>query len=85
MESEAKKPYILIGKPALVRALAQVATDDPELDLVSVAGPPDAPERLVALMPPARADLLGQALSGQLLIEPDELLPGPDDPVNPAG
>jgi hypothetical protein len=80
---ETRTQFILIGAPQLISALTQVARDDPEIDVVSIAGPPQAPERLVALMPPARAELLRRALGAQLLIEPDEPLPGPDDPVGP--
>jgi hypothetical protein len=72
------EPFILVGRPDLLRALVQVVNADPGLQLVSVSGPPDAPERIVVRMPGARADLLRGALGGQLIVELDE-------PVNPAG
>ena len=67
-------PFILTGPPDLVKALIDVVVNDPELELVSVSGPPGQPERFVARMPAARADLLRRALGGQLLVEPDEEL-----------
>lgn len=72
------EPFILTGQPDLVRALVQVAIADPGLQLVSVSGPPDTPERIVVRMPQARADLLSRAFAGQLNVESDA-------PVDPAG
>ncbi len=72
------EPFILAGQPDLLRALVQVVIADPGLQLVSVSGPPDAPERIVVRMPQARADLLSRAFAGQLNVEPDA-------PVDPAG
>jgi hypothetical protein len=66
--------YILAGSPALIRALVEVFTNDPELELVAISGPAAAPERIVANMSPERADLLRRALGGQLIVEPDEPL-----------
>jgi hypothetical protein len=66
--------YILAGSPALIRALVEVITNDPELELVAVSGPTAAPERIVVNMSQERADLLGRALGGQLTIEPDHLI-----------
>jgi hypothetical protein len=70
--------FILAGDPDLVRALIRIATTDPSLQLVSVSGPPDAPERIVVRMPVERAELMLRALGGQLVVEPDE-------PVDPVG
>ena len=67
-----KERYILGGSPVLIRALAEVMIADPEFELITLAGPPGAPVRIVANMPPERADLLSRALSGHLTIERDE-------------
>ena len=72
------EPFILAGHPDLVRALVQVVNADPGLQLVSVSGPPDAPERIVVRMPQARADDLSRTFAGQLIVEHDA-------PVDPAG
>jgi hypothetical protein len=72
------EPFILAGHPDLLRALVRVVNADPDLQLVSVSGPPDTPERIVVRMPQARAEQLRGALGGQLIVEPDET-------VNPAG
>jgi hypothetical protein len=66
--------FILAGSPALLRALVEVITQDPETELVAISGPETAPERIVAVMSPERADLLRRALGSQLTIEPDEFL-----------
>jgi hypothetical protein len=66
--------FILAGSPVLLRALVEVITQDPETEVVAISGPATAPERIVANMPPERADLLRRALGSQLTIEPDEFL-----------
>ncbi len=67
-----KERFILGGSPVLIRALAEVITMDPDLDLISVSGPATEPTRIVAEMSPERADLVRRALGGQLIIERDE-------------
>jgi hypothetical protein len=69
-----RQRYILGGSPVLIRALVEVVSTDPNMELVSVSGPASAPERIVAQMEPEEADLLRRALAGHLVIEPDELL-----------
>ena len=66
--------FILGGSPDLIQALSEVIAKDPELELIAVSGPADAPERIVAAMSPERADLFDRALGGQLRIERDEEL-----------
>jgi hypothetical protein len=66
--------YILGGSPVLIRALAEVFSQDPEVTVIDVAGPPGAPDRLVVAMSPERADLLRRALGGQLVVEPDAVI-----------
>ena len=73
-----QSPSSLLGNRTFVRALVQVVIADPGLQLVSVSGPPDTPERIVVRMPQARADLLSRAFAGQLIVESDA-------PVDPAG
>ena len=69
--------FIVAGPPDAVGPLLSLLTTDPEADVVSVAGPPTAPERLVVVMEPERAAAFAQALGGRVLIEPD-------DPVTPS-
>jgi hypothetical protein len=69
-----RERYLLGGSPVLMRALVEVITNDPELQLVAVSGPATAPERIVANLPPWRADLLRRAIGSQLTIELDEPL-----------
>ncbi len=68
---EPSEQYLLSGPAGLLEALAGVFAADPDIELVSVSGPPGRPELVVARTSPDRADLLRRALGGQLLVEPD--------------
>lgn len=72
------EPFIVAGPPDDLLAVLQLVKADPGLQLVSVSGPPNAPERIVVLMTKARADELRGEFDGRLIVESDA-------PVNPAG
>jgi hypothetical protein len=73
-----RKPYIVTGSAILLRAIAEVSGQVPDVRLVSVAGPPEAPERLVMEMSEPQAELFAKAFPNVLQLEPD--LPLPDFP-----
>jgi hypothetical protein len=66
-----KQRYILGGSPALVRALVEVVTGDPDIELISTGGPADAPTRLVVDAPDEWAAMVRSAFRGHLIVELD--------------
>jgi hypothetical protein len=71
-------PFIVTGAPILLRAITEVSSQVPNLTIVSVSGPPEAPERLVVRMSETRARQFTRAFADAIHIEPD--LPLPDVP-----
>jgi hypothetical protein len=69
--------FLVSGPPGLLGSLVPVFAADPDIELVSVSGPPAAPELIVGRMSAERADLLRRALGGHLLVEPDAVLTDP--------
>jgi hypothetical protein len=76
-------PFIVTGAPILLRAFTEVGSQVPNFTILSVSGPPEAPERLVVLMSETRAQQLAEALTNAITIEPD--LPLPEPPVGGLG
>lgn len=81
----ASKQFIVAGLPDVVGPLLSLLATDPDAEVVSVAGPPTAPERLVVVMEPERAVAFAQALGGRVLIEPDDPVTPANPPVTPPG
>jgi hypothetical protein len=81
--------FLLTGPAGLLGALVGVFVADPDIELVSVSGPPERPDLLVARTTPDRADLLRRALGEQLVVELDRPLhpaaPHPEPPPDPSG
>ena len=69
--------FLVSGPAGLLGSLLPVLEADPDIELVSVSGPPAAPELIVGRMSTERADLLRQAMGGHLLVEPDAVLTDP--------
>lgn len=79
-----QQPYIVTGSAILLRAIAEVSSQVPNVKLVSVAGPPEAPDRLVLEMSESQADLFTKTFTNVLQIEPDlPLLGFPDGGFGP--
>jgi hypothetical protein len=79
----ASEQFIVAGLPDVVGPLLSLLATDPDAEVVSVAGPPTAPERLVVVMDPERAVAFAQALGGRVLIEPDDFVTPSSPPGSP--
>ena len=63
--------FLVGGNSAVLRAVIEIAQDDPSIALISATGPPTRPSRLVVQMTPEQAAEIKIAFGPQLIVEPD--------------
>lgn len=70
--------FLIAGEPPVLAPLLDLLTADPDTDVLSVSRSPQGElRRLVVAMDPDRASALGTALGGNIVVEPNDVLPLP--------